>query len=346
MGVLSFHTKPSSLVGNKCCSGKLVQKQWIQMEEIMSNIKKSAAELIGKTPLMEVVNYEKNHGITDAILLVKLEYLNPAGSVKDRIALNMIEEAEKSGRLKPGATIIEPTSGNTGIGLAAVAAAKGYQAVLTLPETMSVERRKLLQAYGAKLVLTDGSQGMSGAIAKANELQASMPGSMILGQFMNPANPQTHKMTTGPEIWEDTDGRVDIFVAGVGTGGTITGVGEYLKEKNADVKIVAVEPKSSPVLSGGASGAHKIQGIGAGFVPEVLNTEVYDEIIQVSNEDAFAAGRAIAVEEGVLVGISSGAALHAATELAKRPENRGKTIVALLPDSGDRYLSTPLFSAE
>lgn len=312
----------------------------------MSNIKKSATELIGRTPLLEVVNYEKNHGITDVTLLAKLEYLNPAGSVKDRIALNMIEEAEKSGRLKPGATIIEPTSGNTGIGLAAVAAAKGYKAVLTLPETMSVERRKLLQAYGAKLVLTDGSQGMSGAIAKAEELQASMPGSMILGQFVNSANPETHKMTTGPEIWEDTDGRVDIFVAGVGTGGTITGVGQYLKEKNAGVKIVAVEPKSSPVLSGGASGAHKIQGIGAGFVPEVLDIGVYDEIIQVSNEDAFAAGRAIAVEEGVLVGISSGAALYAATELAKRPENRGKMIVALLPDSGDRYLSTPLFSGE
>ena len=312
----------------------------------MGNIKKSAAELIGRTPLLEVTNYEKNHNITDATLVVKLEYFNPAGSVKDRIALSMIEEAEKSGTLKPGATIIEPTSGNTGIGLAAVAAAKGYQAILTLPETMSVERRKLLQAYGAKLVLTEGAKGMKGAIAKAEELRDSTPGAVILGQFVNPANPAVHKATTGPEIWEDTDGGVDIFVAGVGTGGTITGVGEYLKEKNPAVKIVAVEPESSPVLSGGAPGPHKIQGIGAGFVPDVLNTGIYDEIIQVSNEDAFAAGRAIATEEGVLVGISSGAALHAATLLAKRPENKGKTIVALLPDSGDRYLSTPLFSAE
>ena len=303
----------------------------------MANIKKSATELIGKTPLLEVANYEKNHEITDATILVKLEYLNPAGSVKDRIALNMIEEAEKAGKLQPGATIIEPTSGNTGIGLAAVAAAKGYQAILTLPETMSVERRKLLQAYGAKLVLTEGAKGMKGAIAKAEELQASTPGSIILGQFVNPANPAVHKATTGPEIWKDTDGKVDIFVAGVG---------EYLKEQNPDVKVVAVEPENSPVLSGGAPGAHKIQGIGAGFVPEVLNKGVYDEIIKVSNEDAFAAGKAIAVEEGVLVGISSGAALHAATELARRPENKGKTIVALLPDSGDRYLSTPLFSAE
>lgn len=312
----------------------------------MSNIKKSAAELIGRTPLLEVVNYEKNHNITDVTLLVKLEYLNPAGSVKDRTALNMIEEAEKNGKLKPGATIIEPTSGNTGIGLAAVSAAKGYRTVLTLPETMSVERRKLLQAYGAKLVLTEGAKGMSGAIAKAEELQASIPGSVILGQFVNPANPAVHKMTTGPEIWEDTDGKVDIFVAGVGTGGTITGVGEYLKEQNPAVHVVAVEPEESPVLSGGAAGAHKIQGIGAGFVPEVLRTDIYDEIIQVSGEDAFAAGRAAALEEGVLVGISSGAALHAATEVARRPENKGKVIVALLPDSGDRYLSTPLFSGE
>ena len=312
----------------------------------MANIKKSATELVGKTPLLEVTNYEKNNNIADATILVKLEYLNPAGSVKDRIALNMIEVAEKEGKLKPGATIIEPTSGNTGIGLAAVAAAKGYKAILTLPETMSVERRKLLQAYGAELVLTEGAKGMKGAIAKAEELQASTPGSIILGQFVNPANPAVHKATTGPEIWEDTDGKVDIFVAGVGTGGTITGVGEYLKEQNPNVKIVVVEPESSPVLSGGAPGAHKIQGIGAGFVPDVLNTGVYDEIIKVSNEDAFAAGRAIAVQEGVLVGISSGAALHAATELAKRPENKGKTIVALLPDSGDRYLSTALFSAE
>ncbi len=312
----------------------------------MSNIKKSAAELIGRTPLMEAVNYEKKNNITDATVLVKLEYLNPAGSVKDRIALHMIEAAEKEGKLKPGGTIIEPTSGNTGIGLAAVAAAKGYKAVLTLPETMSVERRKLLQAYGAQLVLTDGAKGMKGAIEKAEELQASTPGAIILGQFENPANPAIHRATTGPEIWEDTDGKVDIFVAGVGTGGTITGVGGYLKEKNPAVRVVAVAPESSPVLSGGASGAHKIQGIGAGFVPEVLDTNVYDEIIKVSNEDAFTAGRAIAVQEGVLVGISSGAALYAATELAKRPENKGKTIVALLPDSGDRYLSTPLFSAE
>ena len=305
----------------------------------MANIKKSAAELIGHTPLLEVVNYEEKNHITDATILAKLEYLNPAGSVKDRIALHMIEVAEKEGKLKPGGTIIEPTSGNTGIGLAAVA-------VLTLPETMSVERRKLLQAYGAELVLTDGAKGMKGAIAKAEELQASTPGSIILGQFENPANPAIHRATTGPEIWEDTDGKVDIFVAGVGTGGTVTGVGGYLKEKNPSVKVVAVEPESSPVLSGGQPGAHKIQGIGAGFVPRVLDTNVYDEIIQVSNEDAFAAGRAIAVQEGVLVGISSGAALHAATELAKRPENKGKVIVALLPDSGDRYLSTPLFSAE
>lgn len=312
----------------------------------MANVKKSAAELIGHTPLMEVVHYEEENQIKDATILVKLEYLNPAGSVKDRVALHMIEVAEKEGKLKPGGTIIEPTSGNTGIGLAAVAAAKGYSAVLTLPETMSVERRKLLQAYGAKLVLTDGAKGMQGAIEKAEELQASTPGSVILGQFDNPANPAIHRATTGPEIWEDTDGRVDIFVAGVGTGGTVTGVGSYLKEKKPSVRVVAVEPKSSPVLSGGQPGAHKIQGIGAGFVPKVLDTSVYDEIIQVSNEDAFAAGRAIAVQEGVLVGISSGAALHAAAELARRPENKGKVIVALLPDSGDRYLSTPLFSAE
>lgn len=312
----------------------------------MANIKKSAAELIGHTPLMEVVNYEEKNHITEATILVKLEYLNPAGSVKDRVALHMIETAEKEGKLKPGGTIIEPTSGNTGIGLASVAAAKGYRAVLTLPETMSVERRKLLQAYGAELVLTDGAKGMKGAIEKAEELQASTPGSVILGQFDNPANPAIHRATTGPEIWEDTDGRVDIFVAGVGTGGTVTGVGSYLKEKNPSVKVVAVEPESSPVLSGGQPGAHKIQGIGAGFVPKVLDTNVYDEIIKVSNEDAFAAGRAIAVQEGVLVGISSGAALHAAAELARRPENKGKVIVALLPDSGDRYLSTPLFSAE
>ena len=310
----------------------------------MANIKKSASELVGHTPLMEVTHYEEKNGIADATILVKLEYFNPAGSVKDRIALHMIEVAEKAGKLKPGGTIIEPTSGNTGIGLASVAAAKGYRAVLTLPETMSVERRKLLQAYGAELVLTDGAQGMKGAIAKAEELQAQTPGSIILGQFDNPANPEIHKLTTGPEIWDDTDGKVDIFVAGVGTGGTITGVGSYLKEKNPAVQVVAVEPESSPVLSGGQPGAHKIQGIGAGFVPQTLDTGIYDEIIKVSNEDAFAAGRAIATQEGVLVGISSGAALHAAAELARRPENKGKVIVALLPDSGDRYLSTPLFS--
>lgn len=310
----------------------------------MANIKKSASELVGHTPLMEVTHYEEKNGIADATILVKLEYFNPAGSVKDRIALHMIEVAEKEGKLKPGGTIIEPTSGNTGIGLASVAAAKGYRAVLTLPETMSVERRKLLQAYGAELVLTDGAQGMKGAIAKAEELQAQTPGSIILGQFDNPANPEIHKLTTGPEIWDDTDGKVNIFVAGVGTGGTITGVGSYLKEKNPDVQVVAVEPESSPVLSGGQPGAHKIQGIGAGFVPQTLDTGIYDEIIKVSNEDAFAAGRAIATQEGVLVGISSGAALHAAAELARRPENKGKVIVALLPDSGDRYLSTALFA--
>lgn len=310
----------------------------------MADIKKSASELIGHTPLLEVTHYEETNGITDATILVKLEYFNPAGSVKDRIALHMIEVAEREGKLKPGATIIEPTSGNTGIGLASVAAAKGYRAVLTLPETMSVERRKLLQAYGAELVLTDGALGMKGAIAKAEELQAQMPGSIILGQFENPANPAVHKATTGPEIWDDTEGKVDIFVAGVGTGGTITGVGSYLKEKNPAIQVVAVEPESSPVLSGGQPGAHKIQGIGAGFVPQTLDTDIYDEIIKVSNEDAFTAGRAIATQEGVLVGISSGAALHAAAELAKRPENKGKVIVALLPDSGDRYLSTPLFA--
>ena len=310
----------------------------------MADIKKRASELIGHTPLMEVTRYEEKNGITDAVILVKLEYFNPAGSVKDRIALHMIETAEREGTLKPGGTIIEPTSGNTGIGLASVAAAKGYRVVLTLPETMSVERRRLLQAYGAELVLTDGELGMQGAIDKAEELREQTPASIILGQFNNPANPEIHKMTTGPEIWEDTDGKVDIFVAGVGTGGTITGVGSYLKEKNPAGKVVAVEPESSPVLSGGQPGAHKIQGIGANFVPEILDTDIYDEIIKVSNEDAFTAGRAIARQEGVLVGISSGAALHAAAQLARRPENKGKVIVALLPDSGDRYLSTPLFS--
>lgn len=310
----------------------------------MSKIVESSLELVGKTPLLKLNRYTAKNGITDATILAKLEYLNPAGSVKDRIALAMIEDAEKKGILKEGATIIEPTSGNTGIGLAAVAAARGYKAILTLPETMSVERRNLLKAYGAELVLTDGSKGMKGAIAKAEELKESIPGSVILGQFVNPANPAVHKATTGPEIWDQTDGKVDIFVAGVGTGGTITGVGEYLKEQNPDVKIVAVEPATSPVLSKGTPGAHKIQGIGAGFVPDVLNTKVYDEVITIENEDAFAEGRKFAVSKGILVGISSGAALKAAGILASRPENKGKTIVVLLPDSGDRYLSTPLFA--
>lgn len=310
----------------------------------MGKITESALELVGKTPLLRASRYAKNVGAEQADVLVKLEYLNPAGSVKDRIALAMIEDAEKNGILKPGATIIEPTSGNTGIGLAAVAAAKGYKAILTLPETMSVERRNLLKAYGAELVLTEGAKGMKGAIAKAEELRDSIPGAVILGQFVNKANPAAHKATTGPEIWEQTDGKVDIFVAGVGTGGTITGVGEYLKSQNPDVKIVAVEPASSPVLSTGTAGPHKIQGIGAGFVPEVLNTDVYDEIITIENEDAFDEGRRFAVSEGILVGISSGADLKAASILAARPENKGKTIVALLPDSGDRYLSTQLFN--
>ena len=310
----------------------------------MGKITESALELVGKTPLLRASRYAKNVGAEQADVLVKLEYLNPAGSVKDRIALAMIEDAEKNGILKPGATIIEPTSGNTGIGLAAVAAAKGYKAILTLPETMSVERRNLLKAYGAELVRTEGAKGMKGAIAKAEELRDSIPGAVILGQFVNKANPAAHKATTGPEIWNQTDGKVDIFVAGVGTGGTITGVGEYLKSQNPDVKIVAVEPASSPVLSTGTAGPHKIQGIGAGFVPEVLNTNVYDEIITIENEDAFDEGRRFAVSEGILVGISSGAALKAAAILAARPENKGKTIVALLPDSGDRYLSTQLFN--
>lgn len=310
----------------------------------MSEVKNSTLELIGRTPIVKADRYAKAAGVTDADILVKLEYFNPAGSVKDRIALAMIEDAEKKGLLQPGATIIEPTSGNTGIGLAAVAAAKGYKAVLTLPDSMSVERRNLLGAYGAKLVLTEGAKGMKGAIAKAEEIQKETPGSIILGQFVNPANPEVHKKTTGPEIWEQTDGKVDIFIAGVGTGGTITGVGEYLKEKNPDIKVVAVEPAGSLVLSKGTSGAHKIQGIGAGFVPEVLNTKVYDEVLAIENEDAFKEGRNFAVTEGALVGISSGAALKAAVILAQRPENKGKTIVALLPDSGDRYLSTPLFS--
>ena len=310
----------------------------------MSDIKESALELVGGTPILKLNRYAAKAGLEDATILAKLEYLNPAGSVKDRIALAMIEDAEKKGLIKPGATIIEPTSGNTGIGLAAVAAAKGYKAILTLPDTMSVERRNLLKAYGAEVVLTEGAKGMKGAIAKAEELNKSIPDSIIIGQFVNPAHPEIHRNTTGPEIWEQTDGKVDIFVAGVGTGGTITGVGEYLKSKNPDVKIVAVEPASSPVLSKGTPGPHKIQGIGAGFVPEVLNTKVYDEVITVENDDAFAEGKAFAVSEGILVGISSGAALKAASVLAARPENKGKTIVALLPDSGDRYLSTALFN--
>lgn len=310
----------------------------------MSNIKESALELIGGIPILKLNGYAKKAGINNATILAKLEYLNPAGSVKDRIALAMIEDAEAKGILKPGATIIEPTSGNTGIGLAAVAAAKGYKAILTLPDTMSVERRNLLKAYGAELVLTEGAKGMKGAIAKAEELNQQIEGSVILGQFVNPANPAVHRATTGPEIWEQTDGKVDIFVAGVGTGGTVTGVGEYLKSRNPNVKIVAVEPATSPVLSKGTPGPHKIQGIGAGFIPDTLNTQIYDEVIAIENEDAFAEGKAFAVSEGILVGISSGAALKAASILANRPENAGKTIVALLPDSGDRYLSTPLFS--
>ena len=310
----------------------------------MADIKQSALELIGNTPILQLNRYSEKAGIKDVTLLAKLEYLNPAGSVKDRIALAMIEDAEKSGKLKPGATIIEPTSGNTGIGLAAVATAKGYKAILTLPDTMSVERRNLLKAYGAELVLTEGAKGMKGAIAKAEELEKEIDGAIILGQFDNPANPAMHKATTGPEIWKQTDGKVDIFIAGVGTGGTITGVGEYLKEQSPNVKVVAVEPATSPVLSTGKSGSHKIQGIGAGFVPTVLNTAVYDEILPIENEDAFAEGKAFALSEGILVGISSGAALKAAQILAARPENKGKTIVALLPDSGDRYLSTPLFA--
>ena len=309
----------------------------------MGTVYTSADQLIGGTPLLELAHIEKNDGL-EARLLAKLEYFNPAGSVKDRIAKAMIDDAEAKGALKPGSVIIEPTSGNTGIGLASVAAARGYRIIIVMPETMSVERRQLMKAYGAELVLTEGAKGMKGAIAKADELAAEIPGSFIPGQFVNPANPAVHKATTGPEIWRDTDGKVDIFVAGVGTGGTITGAGEYLKEQNPAVKVVAVEPAGSPVLSKGTPGAHKIQGIGAGFVPDVLNTGVYDEIIAVENDDAFAAGKRVGHEEGVLVGISSGAAVWAAIELAKRPENKGKTIVALLPDTGDRYLSTPLFA--
>lgn len=309
----------------------------------MSNIYKGTLGLIGNTPLVEAVNIEKELELETRILL-KLEYFNPAGSVKDRIAKAMIEDAEEKGILKEGSVIIEPTSGNTGIGLAAIAAAKGYRIILTMPETMSVERRNILKAYGAELVLTDGALGMKGAIAKADELAKEIPNSFIPGQFVNPANPAIHKSTTGPEIWRDTDGKVDYFIAGVGTGGTITGVGEYLKSQNPDVKVVAVEPDSSPVLTEGKSGPHKIQGIGAGFVPDVLNTKIYDEIIRVENDDAFATGKLIAKKEGVLVGISSGAALYAAIQLSKRPENKGKTIVVLLPDTGDRYYSTPLFT--
>ena len=309
----------------------------------MSNIFTSADQLIGKTPLLELVHIEKAEGL-EAKVLGKLEYFNPAGSVKDRIAKAMIDDAEQKGLLKPGSVIIEPTSGNTGIGLASVAAARGYRIIIVMPETMSVERRQLMKAYGAELVLTEGAKGMKGAIAKADELAKEIPNSFIPGQFVNPANPDAHKRTTGPEIWEDTDGKVDIFVAGVGTGGTVTGVGEYLKSRNPHVKVVAVEPAASPVLSKGVSGSHKIQGIGAGFVPDVLDTQVYDEVIPVENDDAFATGKLIGKKEGVLVGISSGAAVWAAIQLAKRPENKGKTIVALLPDTGDRYLSTPLFA--
>ena len=309
----------------------------------MSNIYTSADQLIGKTPLLELTNIEKEESL-EATVLAKLEYFNPAGSVKDRIAKAMIDDAEAKGLLKPGSVLIEPTSGNTGIGLASVAAARGYRIIIVMPETMSVERRQLMKAYGAELVLTEGSKGMKGALAKADELAKEIPNAFIPGQFINPANPAVHKATTGPEIWDDTEGKVDIFVAGVGTGGTITGVGEYLKEQNPAVKVVAVEPAGSPVLSKGTAGAHKIQGIGAGFVPEVLNTAVYDEVIPVENEDAFAAGKKVGRAEGVLVGISSGAAVWAAIQLAKRPENKGKTIVALLPDTGDRYLSTPLFA--
>ncbi len=310
----------------------------------MAKIYGKATELIGHTPLLRVENYMRGQGIEDATVLVKLEYLNPAGSVKDRVALAMVEDAERKGSLKPGATIIEPTSGNTGIGLASVAAAKGYRTILTLPDTMSVERRNLLKAYGAELVLTEGAKGMKGAIARAEELRQEIPGSVILGQFDNAANPAAHAAATGPEIWEDTDGQVDIFVAGVGTGGTVTGVGTYLKSKNPRIQVVAVEPSDSPVLSGGKPGPHKLQGIGAGFVPSVLNTQVYDEIFTVTTEQAYETGREIARREGILVGITSGAALYAAAQLALRPQNKGKTIVALLPDSGDRYLSTAMFS--
>jgi len=316
----------------------------IKEENTMGKIYEKAIELVGHTPLLRISNYNKAAGVDQAVILAKLEYFNPAGSVKDRVALAMIEDAEKKGILKEGSVIIEPTSGNTGIGLASVGASKGYRTILTLPETMSVERRNLLKAYGAELVLTEGAKGMKGAIAKAEELKESIPGAVILGQFDNAANPAAHAATTGPEIWEDTDGKVDIFVAGVGTGGTVTGVGTYLKSKNPKIKVIAVEPADSPVLSGGAPGPHKLQGIGAGFVPSVLNTQVYDEVITVTTDQAYNAGRLIAQKEGILVGITSGAAVYAAEVLAKRPENAGKTIVALLPDSGDRYLSTPMFT--
>lgn len=320
-------------------------QEWkgLERREMMADYYKGISGLIGNTPLVEVANIEKELGLA-ATVLVKLEYLNPAGSVKDRVAKAMIEDAEEKGLLKEGSVIIEPTSGNTGIGLAAIAAARGYRIILTMPETMSVERRNILKAYGAELVLTEGAKGMKGAIEKADELAKEIPDSFIPGQFVNPANPAIHKRTTGPEIWRDTDEKVDIFIAGVGTGGTITGVGEYLKEQNPDIRVVALEPSDSPVLSEGRAGAHKIQGIGAGFVPEVLNTKVYDEIFQAQSEDAFAAAKLLARKEGILVGISSGAALHGAIELAKRPENKGKVIVALLPDTGDRYYSTPLFT--
>ena len=314
-----------------------------QEEFIMSKVYKSALELIGKTPLVEVTNIEKELGL-EAKVHVKLEYLNPAGSVKDRIAKHMIEVAEEKGLLKPGSVIIEPTSGNTGIGLAAIAAAKGYRTILTMPETMSVERRNILKAYGAEIVLTEGAKGMKGAIAKADELAKEIPNSFIPGQFVNPANPEMHFQTTGPEIWEDTDGQVDYFTAGVGTGGTVTGVGKFLKSKNPNVKVAAIEPSDSPVLSQGRAGSHKIQGIGAGFVPDTLDTSVYDEVMPITNEDAFATAKLLAKKEGILVGISSGASLYAAIQIAKRPEAKGKTIVALLPDSGDRYYSTPLFA--
>lgn len=311
----------------------------------IGNVKSSILKLVGKTPILHIARFQKKREL-EANIFVKLEYFNPAGSIKDRVALAMIEDAEKKGILSPGATIIEPTSGNTGIGIALVAAAKGYKAILTMPETMSVERRKLLQAYGAGIVLTDGSKGMNGAIAKAEEMQKNTPGSVILSQFSNPANPAAHRASTGPEIWEDMDGLVDIFVAGVGTGGTLTGVGSYLKEKNPNIKVVAVEPDTSPVLSKGTAGPHKIQGIGAGFVPDVLDTKIYDEVITVGSEESFSTGRELATSEGFLTGISSGAALWAAEQLAKRPENKGKNIVVVLPDTGDRYLSTPLFQAE